>query len=99
MSTRRLRVGIIGLGIGAKHASSYALVPEAEIVAMADPAPGHLKVTPEEFAARYGATYYRDGYEMIEQEKLDAVSICTNPILHRPLVEAAAAKGLPVLVE
>ena len=55
MSTRKLRVGIVGLGIGARHASSYALVPEAEIVAIADPAPGRLKTTPEEFCAHYGA--------------------------------------------
>ena len=99
MSTRKLRVGIVGLGIGAKHATSYALVPEAEIVAIADPAPGRLQTTPEEFCAHFGATYYRDGREMIERERLDAVSICTNPILHRPLVEAAASKGMHVLVE
>src|SRR4030095_2314356 len=78
-ANRKLRVGIIGLGIGARHASSYALVPEAELVAMADPAPGRLGTTPEEFCAHYGARYYRDGQEMIEKERLDAVSICTNP--------------------
>jgi predicted dehydrogenase len=99
LSTRKLRVGVVGLGIGARHVTSYALVPEAEIVAIADPAPGRLKTTPEEFCAHYGATYYRDGYEMIEKEQLDAVSICTNPIHHRPLTEAAARMGLHVLME
>jgi len=98
-ATRKLRVGIIGLGIGARHASSYALVPEAEIVAMADPAPGRLGTTPEEFCAHYGAKYYQDGYEMMEKERLDAVSICTNPKLHRPLTEFAAKKGLSILME
>jgi predicted dehydrogenase len=98
-ANRKLRVGIIGLGIGARHASSYALVPEAELVAMADPAPGRLGTTPEEFCAHYGARYYRDGQEMIEKERLDAVSICTNPKLHRPLTELAARKGLAVLME
>ena len=98
-ANRKLRVGIIGLGIGARHASSYALVPEAELVAMADPAPGRLGTTPEEFCAHYGARYYRDGREMIEKERLDAVSICTNPKLHRSLTELAARKGIAVLME
>ena len=98
-ANRKLRVGIIGLGIGARHASSYALVPEAEIVAMADPAPGRLGATPEEFCAHYGAKYYQDGFEMIEKEQLDAISICTNPKLHRALTEAAARKGLSILME
>lgn len=99
MSARKLRVAIIGLGIGAKHATSYALVPEAEIVAMADPAPGRLKTTPQEFAAHYGARYYADGIEMLDAEKPDAVSICTNPIHHRALVDAAARRGIHILME
>lgn len=95
----RLRIGIIGLGIGMRHASSFALVPEAEIVAMADPAPNRLPVSVEEFCAHYGATAYADGFEMMERERLDAVSICTSPRLHRPFVEAAAQRGLHVLIE
>lgn len=98
-TTRKLRIGIIGLGIGLRHASSLALVPQAEIVAMADPAPGRLKVTPEEFCAHYGAKYYRDGNEMLDKEQLDAVSICTNPKLHRGFVDAAVRKGLHILME
>jgi predicted dehydrogenase len=96
---RKLRVGIIGLGIGARHASSYALLPNVEIVAMADPAPNRLGASVEEFCGHYGAKPYTNGYEMMEKEKLDAVSICTNPILHRPFTEAAAAKGLHILME
>ena len=85
---RRLRIGIIGLGIGMRHASSFALVPEAEIVAMADPAPNRLPVSVDEFCAHYGATYYRDGFEMIERERarrrLD---------LHQPDAAPAARRG------
>jgi UDP-N-acetyl-2-amino-2-deoxyglucuronate dehydrogenase len=98
-TNKKVRVGIIGLGIGMRHASSFAQVPEAEMVAMADPAPNRLGTTPEEFCAHYGAKYYADGFEMIEKEGLDAVAICTNPKLHLPFVEAAARKGLHVLME
>jgi predicted dehydrogenase len=97
--SRKLRIGIIGLGIGMRHASSFAQVPEAEMVAMADPAPNRLGTTVEEFTAHYGARAYADGLEMIEKEKLDAVAICTNPKLHRPFVEAAARRGLHILME
>lgn len=98
-STSQLRIGIIGLGIGARHASSLALVPEAKIVAMADPAPNRLGVSVEEFAAHYGAKAYADGFAMMANEELDAVTICTNPKLHRPFVEEAARRGLHVLLE
>lgn len=98
-ATQRLRIGIIGLGIGMRHASSFAQLPEAKIVAMADPAPTWLSVSMEDFCAHYGAKPYSDGFEMMEREQLDAVSICTNPRLHRPMVEAAARRGLQILLE
>src|SRR5258708_31122678 len=82
-----------------RHASSLAIVPEAKIVAMADPAPNRLGVSIEEFCAHYGATPYADGFEMMANEQLDAVTICTNPKLHRPFVEEAARRGLHVLLE
>lgn len=96
---RKLRIGIIGLGIGLRHASSFAQVPEAEMVAMADPAPRRLNISMEEFCRHYGATPYTDGLAMIEKEQLDAVAICTNPKLHRMFVDAAARKGLHILME
>ena len=95
-SARKLRVGIVGLGIGMRHASSSAQVPEVEMVAMADPAPNRLGTSVEEFCAHYGAKAYTDGMEMLEKERLDAVTICTNPKLHLPFVEAAAAKALHI---
>jgi len=85
-SARKLRVGIVGLGIGIRHASSSAQVPEVEMVAMADPAPNRLGTSVEEFCAHYGAKAYTDGMEMLEKERLDAVTICTNPKLHLPLL-------------
>jgi predicted dehydrogenase len=99
LAQKKLRIGIIGLGIGMRHASSFAQVPEAEMVAFADPAPNRLGTTVEDFAAHYGAKHYLDGFEMMEREQLDAVAICTNPKLHLPFVEAATKKGLHILME
>ncbi len=46
-------------------------------------------------AAKYGAMAYRDGLEMMEREKLDAVSICTSPKFRAPLMRFAAEKTHP----
>jgi hypothetical protein len=35
MSNQRLRVGVIGAGIGAIHLSAYSQIPEVEVVALA----------------------------------------------------------------
>jgi predicted dehydrogenase len=99
MTDRKLRIGIIGLGFGIRHASTYAQIPNAQVVALADPMPSRLGVSMEEFCAHYNATPYSDGIEMMEKEQLDAVSVCTNPGLRRLMVEAAAQRGLAVLVE
>jgi len=97
--TRTLKVGIIGLGFGIRHASTYAGIPQVRIVAMAEPDPARLPVPFEELCRHYSARPYRDGVEMLENERLDAVSVCTNPGLHRPMVEAAANRGVAVLIE
>jgi predicted dehydrogenase len=44
----KLRVGIIGLGIGRSHIRSFQSHPGAEVVAIADPDETRLKVSGEE---------------------------------------------------
>ena len=41
----------------------------------------------------------RDGIEMIEAEELDAVSICTSPRWRTPIIEAAIAQDLALIIE
>ena len=97
MST--LRVGIIGCGRPWKsegatgfgmshfHAKGYADAPHAEIVALSDVVLAHA----EAFRERHGGdALYEDYREMLANEHLDMVSICTWPHLHAEMVIAAA---------
>lgn len=90
-----VRVGVIGLGIGERHLEEYRRLPGVAIVAVAD----SIAERAEGAAARCGATPYTDGLELLHRSDLNAVSICTPPASHRILAEAAAGRGLHVLLE
>ena len=94
----QIRIGVIGLGFGHQHVRTLANMEEAQLVAMADMNP-QIAGGLEAYAAKYGAKAYLDGIEMMEQESLDAVSICTSPKYRAPLIEHAAQKGIPMIVE
>jgi predicted dehydrogenase len=93
MST--LRVGVIGLGIGVQHLRVYQGLKDVKIAAVGD----ILPTAAELHAKTYGAKAYTDAVQMLEKEKLDAVSICTPPRSHRELTQAAARAGTHVLCE
>ncbi|MBA4492849.1 Gfo/Idh/MocA family protein [Paenactinomyces guangxiensis] len=94
---KKVRVGIIGCGSIAKyrHIAEYADHPDVELAAFCDIVTGRA----ESFAAQYGGKAYRDYVEMIEQESLDAVSICTPNVIHAPAAIAAAHAKCHVLCE
>ena len=92
-----IRIGIIGCGgIAGQHVRGYATCPDVEVIACAD-------ITMErarEFASKYGVPRaYGDYRLMLEQEKLDAVSVCTPNYAHCEPTVAALEAGLHVLVE
>ena len=93
------RVGIIGTGwIAEAHAESYLNQPDVKIVALADLIPGKA----EKFAARYGiegCRFYPDHKSLLDNEELDAVSICTYNTQHAPCAIYALEKGVNVLLE
>ncbi|MBM3495066.1 MAG: Gfo/Idh/MocA family oxidoreductase [Armatimonadetes bacterium] len=91
----KMRVAVVGLGVGRRHLQTYAAMPEVEIAAIADTDPGRLA----ECAAQWGARPYPDTGAMLASEQLDAVSICTPPASHRELTEACASAQVHVLCE
>ena len=92
----RLRIGIVGCGqMGRWHLNAYAANPRAEVVAFADSNPA----TASSFAAEHGGRFYGSHREMLAQERLDAVSVCTIPVTHREIVVDALRAGLHVLCE
>ncbi|MBM3492703.1 MAG: Gfo/Idh/MocA family oxidoreductase [Armatimonadetes bacterium] len=92
----RVRVGIVGVGIGSLHAQGYSKLPNVEIAALCD-----IDTTrAEAVAARYGVKNIYSDYEaMLAEEKLDAVSVCTPNALHAPVAIAALSSGRHVLCE
>jgi len=94
---KRLRVGVVGLRFGEHHVRTLVDMEDVELVAVAD-RNGHDRGSGA-LARHYGARYYHDGIEMLEQEELDAVSLCVSPRAREALVVRAAQLGVPMFVE
>jgi predicted dehydrogenase len=92
----KVRVGVIGLGIGRHHIRGYQAHPNAEVVAIADLDETRL----DEIGAQYKiAKRYPSGEQMLKEEELDVVSIATPNKYHKPLTVAALGAGCHVLCE
>ncbi|MBE6576971.1 MAG: Gfo/Idh/MocA family oxidoreductase [Ruminococcaceae bacterium] len=94
----KLKVGIIGCGWIAKaHMKEYLKMPDVEVVAFADLIPGKA----EAFAQKYGidGRCYPSHADMLDNEELDAVSICTYNCTHAECTIYALNKGVNVLLE
>ena len=98
-ATKKLRVGIIGTGwIADAHMASYKKMPDVEIVAGADLIPGKA----EAFFKKHGienVKCYPSHKELIDNEKLDAVSVCTYNCQHAEPTIYALNHGVNVLLE
>jgi len=92
----KVRVGVIGLGMGRNHARGYRECPDAELVAVCDIDPKRLAERSGEFAPARAYLRYE---EMFEKEKLDAVSVAVPNDLHCPITCDALEAGLHVLCE
>ncbi|WP_324717227.1 Gfo/Idh/MocA family oxidoreductase [Carboxydochorda subterranea] len=99
MSGRPIRVGIIGAGgiaTGAHIPGYQALGDQVELVAVADVDGERARRVAAEFGF---ARSYTDYHEMLAQETLDAVSVCTPNKFHAPATIAALRAGCHVLCE
>lgn len=93
---RKLRVGVIGLGMGRAHIKGFQEIPCVEVAAICDTNAARLEEASREF--NINATY-ADPKEMLRSAKLDAVSVAVPNAFHAPLTIAALEKGLHVLCE
>ena len=94
-----VRVGIIGTGrIGQVHMRSIATgVPDAKIVAVADP---YVSDAAKELAKGFGIeNVYTDYRKILEDERIDAVLICASTNLHAQLSLEAIAAGKHIFCE
>lgn len=96
---KKLKVGIIGTGwIAESHIQSYKNMPDVDIVAGADLIEGKA----EKFFKKFGVENvrcYPDHKSMLENEELDAVSVCTYNMTHAECTIDSLNKGVNVLLE
>jgi predicted dehydrogenase len=89
------KAGIIGCGgRGKAHAEGYIASPDVEIVACADPDQEGRTGFMEAFSVERGYADYR---QMLEQEELDFVSVCTWIGLHKEMILEAAQSGIKAI--
>ncbi len=94
-NTPRYKVGMVGCGRqGTQHARGFMLLPDTEVVAIADPDLDNLELATKRFSARG----YSTAEEMFAKEKLDIVD-CVLPVQFNPdmvvlAAEQSGAKGI-----
>jgi UDP-N-acetyl-2-amino-2-deoxyglucuronate dehydrogenase len=94
--TNQLKTGIIGCGkVGHIHAAALGSISGSEFTAVC----GRDEKRTREFASRYRVRAYTDITEMVIQEKLDIVTICTPHPAHREPSIMAMKAGAHVLIE
>lgn len=91
-----ISVGIIGCGaIHSIHADAIIKNPKTKLVAVADIDENKAKKT----SIQYGCEYFTDYKELLKQENIDVVHICTPHYLHAPIAIEAMRAGKHVLSE
>ncbi|WP_404926791.1 Gfo/Idh/MocA family protein [Mesorhizobium sp. ORM16] len=92
-----LRGALIGCGFFAvNQMHAWRDIEGASIVAICDRDPERLRIVGDQFGV---AQRYNDAAELFTAETLDFVDIATTVGSHRPLVEMAAAHGVPVICQ
>ena len=95
--TRKLRVAVVGLGVGKGHLESYAMIPEHfEVAAVCDLDAAKAAAA----AAAFGiARHTTQLSELLASGDIDIIDICTPPNTHLALIEQVLAAGLHAICE
>lgn len=93
----KLRVGVIGSGnIARNHLSAYQKNPDVELIAVCDVNLERAKETADKYDAQRA---YGDVSELLADDEIDAVSVCTWNNTHAEFSIKAIEAGKHVLVE
>ena len=91
-----IKVGLVGIGgMGGVHYNAYKSISGAEVVAVADVRVDMAK----EKTAGDGVRVYATLDELLANESLDMIDICTPSYLHTAMAEHALLSGCHVLSE
>ena len=75
----KLRVGVIGLGVGRKHIDAYQAHPSAEVVKISDISNDRLQEVVREYPETEGVS---DPNEILDDNRIDVVSIASYDNYH-----------------
>lgn len=94
---RKVKIGVIGTGsISDAHLQSYEQNDRADLTSVCDLNEERARLK----AKKYGASkVYTDYRELLHDDEIDAVSICTWNNTHAEIAIAALENGKHVLVE
>lgn len=92
----KINVAVIGTGsMGKNHARVYSSLENANLVALCDAD----KETVNEAAKEYKTKSFTDYKELLEKEKIDAVSLCVPTKAHKDIALDIIQKKVHVLIE
>jgi len=98
MNNKKLRYGLIGAGSNAerKHLNNYMTLPNVELISICD-----VNIeNAQRLAKKYNISKVYGNYEeMLNNEDLDIVSVCTPNYLHAEISTYALSKGVNVHCE
>lgn len=89
-------VGVVGLGVGERHARAYAADPRCRLVALCDRDEARLATVGAEFPA---ARRYVRAEDLIDDPAVGAVSVASNDDDHFAQIERALDAGKHVFAE
>ena len=93
----RLKVGLVGCGVGLAHARAYVNLPDKfELAAICDIDESRASETAEEFGTAHTCT---DFDALCSRDDLDVIDICTPSYLHFQHARQALAAGKHVICE
>jgi len=92
----KINAAVIGTGsMGKNHARVYSNIEDVNLVAICD----INEESSKGLAANFNANYYKDYKKMLDNEKIDAVSVCVPTKLHKRVAIDAINKGINLLIE
>lgn len=95
MSISKIKVAVIGAGnMGKNHLRNYAILPDAELVALAD-------INPETkaLADEHKTAHFTDYKKMLDETQPDAVSIVVPTPFHAEVATEVMSRGIHCLLE
>ena len=97
-NSKPLRVGVVGCGFfSPNHVNSWTHMPDVEIAALCDLDETRARALAERIGVK--APIFGDVAKMIDSAKPDFVDIVTSPQSHPELIDFAAARGMPAIVQ